>query len=136
MNRYRKGAVGPGGDFEYVKNGEALLKVATPPASQISDSRWVVNVPQSEEGAIDLATAKSLPRPAGYTVQGLQSISGPYARVLPGDSGAIVKVTEGMWEQRRGRKIDGGERRRAEVRFKKRSAERRAEREADLLSRL
>lgn len=136
MNRYRKGAVGPGGDFEYVKDGQALLKVATPPASQISDSRWVVNVPQSEEGAADIAASETLPRPAGYTVQGLKSISGPYARVLPGDSGAIVKVTEGMWEQRRGRKIDGGERRRAEVRFKKRSAERRAEREAELLSRM
>lgn len=127
--------MGPGGDFEHVKDGAALLKVATPPASVVSDSRWVVNVPQADEQGATVS-ADNLPRPTGYTVRGLKSIAGPYAKVLPGEEGAVVKVTEGMWEQRRGRKIDGGERRQAEVRFKKRSAERRAEREAELLARL
>ncbi len=135
MQRYRKGAVGPGGDFQHVKDGEAMLKVATPPAGVVSDAKWVVNVPASGETGND-TTPASLPRPQGYVVHGLKSIAGPYARVLPGQDGAVVKVTEGMWEQRRGRKIDGGERRQAEVRFKKRSAERRAEREAEMLARL
>lgn len=134
MQRYRHGVVGPGGDFQHVQDGEALLKVATPPASDLSDAKWVVNVPKdSGEGA---AAAAELPRPTGYTVRGLRSIAGPYATVLPGQEGAIVKVTEGMWEQRRGRKIDGGERRRDEIRFKKRAAERRAKREADSLAML
>jgi len=144
MQRYRNGAVGPGGDFQHVKDGEALLKVATPPAGVVSDSKWVVNVPAAGEASESNASATaaagtatvSYPRPQGYTVHGLKSIAGPHARVLPGQEGAVVKVTEGMWEQRRGRKIDGGERRQAEVRFKKRSAARRAEREAELLARL
>ena len=38
MQKYRKGAFGPGGDFKYVKDGEAILKVATPPASVVSDA--------------------------------------------------------------------------------------------------
>ncbi|KAF5027330.1 hypothetical protein F66182_574 [Fusarium sp. NRRL 66182] len=142
MQRYRKGALGPGGDFKYVENGEAILKVATPPPSSLKDAKWVVNVPRdvvnAEGEATKVAakdtTAQQLVRPSGYRVTGLKSIAGPYASPLPGASGAVVKVTEGMWENRQGRKIDGGERRRAETRFKKRSAERRAEREAEMLA--
>lgn len=149
MQRYRKGSLGPGGDFQYVKNGEAVLKVATPPPSTLSDTKWVVNVPHdiapaAEEEAADKPSKKAkkapthvsseLVRPNGYKVVGAQTIAGPYARPLAGASGVVVKVTEGMWEDRQGRKIDGGERRRAETRFKKRSAERRAEREAEMLA--
>ncbi|KAG5929577.1 hypothetical protein E4U42_005392 [Claviceps africana] len=131
MQRYRKGALGPGGDFEFVKDGEAILKVATPPPSVVSDTKWVVNVP-GDGTAVDAAAVKNLPRPKGYVVRGLRSIAGPHAMPLPSQAGAVVKVTEGMWEQRQGRKIDGGERRRAEIRFKRRSAERREEREAEM----
>ncbi|PNY24107.1 Protein FYV4, mitochondrial [Tolypocladium capitatum] len=134
MQRYREGALGPGGDFRFVEDGEAVLKVATPPASVVSDAKYVVNIPHGEEVAAAAEAASTLPRPNGYTVHGLRSIAGPYATPLPGQAGAVVRVTEGMWEHRRGRKIDGGERRRAEVRFKKRSAERRAEREAESLA--
>ncbi|KAH7166216.1 IGR protein motif-domain-containing protein [Dactylonectria macrodidyma] len=134
MQRYRKGALGPGGDFQYVENGEAILKIATPPAAMLNGGKFAVNVPHGV--STDAAAPTTLPRPAGYRVEGLKTIVGPYAKPLPGLSGAVVKVTEGMWEHRQGRKIDGGERRRAEVRFKKRSAERRAEREAEMLSHL
>ncbi|KAI6782850.1 Protein FYV4 [Emericellopsis cladophorae] len=133
MQKYRKGDLGPGGDFEYVKDGEAILKLALPPADQLKQTKFVVNVPHPEAEVAE--PPKLLPRPMGYTVRGEKTIAGPYAMPLP-QSGVSVKVTEGMWEQRRGRKIDGGERRRSEVLFKKRSAERRAQREADLLSRL
>ncbi|CEJ94502.1 hypothetical protein VHEMI10026 [[Torrubiella] hemipterigena] len=135
MDRYRRGVVGPGGDFQFVQDGEALLKVATPPASDMSDAKWVVNVPKENEAAAE-ASPTTLPRPNGYTVRGLRSIAGPFAQVLPGRDGAIVKVTEGMWEQKQGRKIDGGERRRAEVQFRKRAAERKARRDAESLARL
>lgn len=134
MQRYRKGSLGPGGDFKFVKDGQAILKVATPPPSSLDDAKYVVNVPEAEGAAAPFVP--ELIRPNGYTVRGLKSISGPYAAPLAGLSGAVVKVTEGMWEHRQGRKIDGGERRRGEVRFKKRSAERRAEREAEILSNL
>lgn len=133
MQRYRKGALGPGGDFLHVKDGQALLRVALPAVSQVVDDRkFVVNVPAAEDQSEE--PTGTLVRPNGYVVRGAKSISGPYAVPLPDSSGAIVKVTEGMWEQRRGRKIDGGERRRDEIRFKRRSAERRAEREAEALS--
>ncbi|KAF4120182.1 IGR protein motif [Geosmithia morbida] len=141
MQKYRKGDLGPGGDFEFVKDGEAVLRTALPPAGQVKQTRFVVNVPHPEaEGAAEDAAAAAggkllLPRPLGYTVRGEKTIAGPFAIPLA-KSGASVKVTEGMWEDRQGRKIDGGERRRSEVRFKKRSAERRAEREAEILSKL
>ena len=64
----------------------------------------------------------------------MNTISGPYVQALPNEGGSIVSAVEGMWTMQRGRKIDGGERRRAEVQFKKRSAERRAEREAEIMS--
>lgn len=133
MQKYRKGELGPGGDFEFVKDGEAILKTALPPADVVKQTKFVVNVPHPE---LELSQPPThLTRPLGYTVQGEKTITGPYAMPLP-KTGASVKVTEGMWEHRRGRKIDGGERRRSEVRFKKRSAERRSEREAELLAKL
>ncbi|KAI9158763.1 Protein FYV4 [Paramyrothecium foliicola] len=134
LYRYRRGSLGPGGDFEYVHDGKALLKVATPPPGAVSEAKWVVNVPLEDAG-VDKSPAK-LVRPIGYKVQGLNTICGSFVENLPDDKGAVVKVREGMWEVARGRKIDGGERRRAEVRFKKRSAERRAQREADIMSKL
>lgn len=135
MQKYRKGDLGPGGDFEFVKDGEAVLKTALPPASEVKQTKFVVNVPHPEAEAAADGGPKLLPRPIGYTVRGEKTIAGPFAIPLA-KSGASVKVTEGMWEDRLGRKIDGGERRRAEVRFKKRSAERRAEREAEILAKL
>lgn len=168
MHRYRRGALGPGGDFRFVNNGQALLRVALSP-NWPHTQRLVVNVPferqdlakeSGEEGSQETAQGQgqgqgqsesqvaeeqaakeevkveepapeSYPRPRLYKVTGLRSIAGPYA--IPVKQGSIVKVTEGMWEHKEGRKIDGGERRRAEVRFKRRSAERRAEREAEML---
>ena len=140
-----------------------MLKVATPPSTVISPAKWVVNVPVTEselaaseaaangeaetqtetaegEGALqtqivmDLSQVQEIFNVKGYTVRGRQSVAGPFAKPLPGNAGAIVKVTEGMWAHERGRKIDGGERRRGEVRFKKRSAARRAQREAETLA--
>ncbi|KAK0392219.1 hypothetical protein NLU13_1716 [Sarocladium strictum] len=164
MHRYRRGSLGPGGDFRFVNDGQALLRVALSPKWP-HKQRLVVNVPfepqaieadtteeagqvdakeqeQAGEEAADKEVEKeeiqadepapdSYPRPRLYKVRGLRSIAGPYA--IPVKQGSIVKVTEGMWEHKEGRKIDGGERRRAEVRFKRRSAERRAEREAEML---
>ena len=59
-----------------------------------------------------------------------RGIYGSHVRVVEGSQGqvGIIEAKEGMWEHRRGHKVDGGERRKAEVRFKRRSAERRAAR--------
>lgn len=55
-------------------------------------------------------------------------IKGPFVKAVKGSDASVVQVmpVEGMWEHKLGKKIDGGERRRAEVRAKKRIAERRA----------
>ncbi|KAI8285440.1 hypothetical protein K4K60_001224 [Colletotrichum sp. SAR11_57] len=125
LDRYRKGAFGPGGDFKYVESGEAILKVVRDPAT---DKKIVVNVPaDADVSSLHIA---QLTKPTGYTVRGANTISGPHALPLPGGEGARVVVAEGMWEHKQGHKVDGGERRRGEVRFKKRIAARKAEREA------
>nr|XP_036583009.1 IGR protein domain-containing protein [Colletotrichum truncatum]KAF6791905.1 IGR protein domain-containing protein [Colletotrichum truncatum] len=125
LDRYRKGAFGAGGDFKHVENGEALLKIVRDPKT---DQKIVVNVPSD----LDLTNASivELTKPSGYVVRGAHTIAGPHALPLKAGEGARVVVTEGMWEHKQGHKVDGGERRRGEVRFKKRIAARKAEREA------
>ncbi|WYZ38947.1 hypothetical protein EsH8_III_000861 [Colletotrichum jinshuiense] len=125
LDKYRKGAFGAGGDFKHVENGEAFLKVVRDPKT---NQKLVVNVPADHD--LSNASIRELPKPSGYTVRGAHTISGPHALPLKAGDGARVVVAEGMWEHKQGHKVDGGERRRAEVRFRKRIAARRAEREA------
>ncbi|KAK6219692.1 IGR protein domain-containing protein [Colletotrichum tabaci] len=125
LERYRKGAFGVGGDFKHVENGEAYLKVIYDPAKK---RKTVVNVPADAD--LKGIPIERLTKPSEYKVRGSHAIIGPHALPLKAGEGARVVVTEGMWEQKQGHKVDGGERRRAEVRFKKRIAARRAEREA------
>lgn len=124
LERYRKGALGPGGDFKYVENGEAILQIAT---TETQERKWVVNVPPGKTPS-DFP-GETLPRVKGYTVQGARTVTGPFALPLKGGVGARVPIIEGMWEDKQGYKVDGGERRRAEVRYKKRVEQRKAERE-------
>ena len=58
-------------------------------------------------------------------------IKGPHVEPIKASDGGAVGVAritrkEGIWEDRRGHKVDGGERRRAQVRAKRYSAEKRA----------
>ena len=153
LHKFRRGEFGPGGDFQHVRDGEALLRVrAAPlPNNPYVERKVVVNVPafapaapvdpeaRSEEDAAASASAsnsisaeelEAAPRVTSYKVRGAKAISGPFALPAAGGESASVKVTEGMWEHKRGRKIDGGERRRDEIRFKRRVAERKAQRES------
>ncbi|CCC09950.1 hypothetical protein SMACR_02530 [Sordaria macrospora] len=124
--RFREGKFGVGGDLKHVENGVAYLKIHERPINPALTARKVVNVPANKNPE----TIKN-PRPyraKGFKVKGVSTILGPYA--LPVGKGvAKVTVTEGMWEDKRGHKVDGGERRRAEVRFKRGVAERKALRE-------
>lgn len=135
MNDYREGNYGAGGDFEFVKDGEAILRIALPPADEVKQTTWCVNAPHPDDPPPPSEVPTLLCRPRGYKVKGGSQIAGPFVRILKGKIGS-VKVTEGMWEDKQAHKLDGGERRRAEVRFKKRSAERRAQREAEILAKL
>lgn len=55
--------------------------------------------------------------------RGLNKLIGTNVYMVSAEKAAI-KVQEGLWEVRRGHKVDGGERRKAEVRFKRRAEER------------
>lgn len=59
---------------------------------------------------------------------GAYGIHGSHVELVKGSGGsrAVIKVKEGIWEHVRGHKVDGGERRKAEVRAKRRAAERKA----------
>lgn len=107
----------------------------------------VVNVPPSlplaaeaseadgaEEGKDDIAAltapmrkldAKDAKMVNGVRIVNGTSIGGKCIEYPKGTTGvALLKVREGLWEQKRGHKVDGGERRRAEVRAKRRIQER------------
>ena len=126
-DKFRQGQYGPGGDLRYVNNGVAEIKVREVTVSPELKLRHAVNVPAGKSPE-DLSQ-EDLVFPKGYRVHGTNTVIGPYALPVKG-GGVRLQVTEGMWEDKRGHKVDGGERRRAEVRFKRGVAERKARREA------
>ncbi|CAK7197683.1 telomere length regulation protein [Sporothrix eucalyptigena] len=159
IQRFRDGRFGIAGDFQFVRNGVAELRVSesVDPENPLVVRKFVLNVPvppeaqtaaegeaAAEGGEGEALAAENAPaevnqdydlnaqpvRIHGYRVVGAKAIAGPYALPLKNQAGSRVTVVEGMWEHKRGRKIDGGERRRAEVRFKRQVAERRAARES------
>lgn len=125
--KYRLGRFGPGGDIQHVQDGRAKLAVEEAEVAPLEIRRRVVNIPAGKKVG-EVPEADKV-RVDGYTVHGT-AVAGPYALPLKGEKAALVSAAEGMWEEKRGRKIDGGERRRAQVRFKRRVAERKAQREA------
>ena len=70
-------------------------------------------------------------RVAFVSLKNASIIKGPHVEPIKASVGGAVGVArivrkEGLWEDRRGHKVDGGERRKAQVRAKKRRAERKA----------
>ncbi|KAL3428316.1 IGR protein domain-containing protein [Phlyctema vagabunda] len=125
--KFRKGEYGIGGDLKHVENGVAevrAVEVPIPGKSALEQRKVVVNVPAGvsplQIQRHDLVPVK------GLHVKGARTVVGP--SVLPAKGGIVskIKVKEGLWEDRRGVKIDGGERRQAEVRAKRRGEERKA----------
>ncbi|KAI0840229.1 IGR protein motif-domain-containing protein [Hypoxylon sp. FL0890] len=125
--RFRLGQYGIGGDLQHVEDGKADLKILESDKDVVNPRKYVVNVPAGR--SVKECSLEEISRVRGYKVRGAKTIVGPYALPLEKGEGARVTITEGMWEFRRGHKIDGGERRRTEVRYKKRIAERREMRE-------
>ena len=132
-----------------MRDGEARIKVVEVPVlkAEIGDTstqsgglvrvkKMVVNTPakQEEEGEVvgkqqQLEMDKLKPV-EGMKVVGARTIVGPFIKAVKGSRGgeAIVKVEEGMWEVRRGVKVDGGERRKLQVRRKRLLEERKTSR--------
>ena len=126
--KFRAGHYGPGGDIKHVEDGKAKLAVVEVERGPLDFSRHVVNIPIDKKP--EEVPSEQRISVEGYHVEGNSAVVGPYALPMKGARAATIAVTEGMWEEKRGRKIDGGERRRAEVRFKRRVAERKAQRES------
>ncbi|KAL9620786.1 MAG: hypothetical protein Q9160_004686 [Pyrenula sp. 1 TL-2023] len=145
IDKFRRGDYGIGGDLQHVDDGIAELRVVEVPrlrkqgeeegtdegkayasaATTPGMRKLVINLPRGArtyEGP-----PENLKKPFGFTLQGGREVVGPFIQWVPGTSKtvALFKVTEGMWEHRLGHKVDGGERRKAEVRAKRRLEERR-----------
>lgn len=125
--RFREGKFGIGGDLKHVENGTAVLKIQEEDLDPFTRLRHVVNVPPDKK--VEEVPPSELVKVHGYRVKGVRTIIGPH--ILPIKGGGVrLSVKEGLWEDKRGHKVDGGERRQAEIRFKRRIAERKANREA------
>ncbi|KAI1391185.1 IGR protein motif-domain-containing protein [Hypoxylon trugodes] len=125
--RFQAGQYGIGGDLQHVSDGKAELRVLESTKDPVNPHKYVVNVPLGK--SVKECALEEMSRVTGFKVQGAKTIVGPYARPIKGGEAVQIAITEGMWEDKRGRKIDGGERRRNEVRYKKRIQERREMRE-------
>lgn len=141
--KYRNGDYGIGGDCLHVVDGVAELKVVeanVPPNPQLGNTisprsaiatathdpgtrKFVVNVPVGAEAPVQ--PVEQLPKVQGVFIKGTKTIKGSYVESVKGSEGlrARIRLQEGIWEVRRGHKVDGGERRKAEVRAKRRAAE-------------
>lgn len=139
---FRQGIHGPGGDLDYVVDGVAQLRVVEVPldpnalaedaVTQTSATlspgmrKAIVNLPpDATEYAHD--SSKSLKKFAHMKIHRGSMVRGPFLQPIKGANGqaCLIQAEEGMWEDKLGHKVDGGERRRAEVRAKQRSEERR-----------
>lgn len=131
-DRFEKGIYGVGGDLRDVADGTAKLAIVKVNSGKGTKGlertkKLVVNVSMDAKNA----SAVTDPKPVkGMKVRGAQTIIGPYVQPVKNSQGslAIIKVQEGMWEVKRGQKVDGGERRKVQVRRKRKLEEMRKER--------
>ncbi|PLB36706.1 mitochondrial 37S ribosomal protein mS41 [Aspergillus candidus] len=144
--KFRQGIYGPGGDLQHVADSAAQLRVVEVPVdpkapSQAINSsnptnasatltpgmrKVIVNLPpDATKYTPDLSTP--LQKFAHMKIHRGSMLKGPFLQPIKGTNGtaALIKAQEGMWEDKLGHKVDGGERRRAEVRANRRIEERR-----------
>ncbi|SMR55272.1 unnamed protein product [Zymoseptoria tritici ST99CH_1E4] len=149
--RFRNGITGIGGDLKFVEDGMAELRIVEVKDDARRDAgdatvtggegmrKVVVNTPPTilgQEGKVGVM-ARLAPPPVmdaakvvpvkGVRIVEATKIGGTGVEPVKRHQGvARLRVQDGLWEQRRGHKVDGGERRKAEVRAKRRAAERKA----------
>ncbi|PSK55187.1 hypothetical protein B9Z65_2576 [Elsinoe australis] len=136
--KFRNGEFGIGGDLKDVKDGIGELRIVeVKDESRIGVDllkskgarRVVVNVPPEaqtkdvEKVVKEVEEGKRAPV-EGVRIKSWNVIAGKNVKLLKGEGRAQIQAQDGLWEHRRGKKVDGGERRKAEVRAKKRAAER------------
>ena len=133
--KFRNGQYGIGGDLQHVQDGAAEVRVVEVPVSDYSAATATLS-PGKRKIIVNVAVGGSATdRPMeqlvpvkGLHIKGAHTIVGPHVQPVKGGKAAKIEVKEGLWEERRGHKIDGGERRQAEIRAKRRGEERRAAR--------
>lgn len=139
-DRFRKGLHGVGGDLNNVIDAAAQIRVIEVPRHKVSDGtpaaptripvkkKLVVNLPS--EAPVQGLRLEEVNPVSGMKVVGAHTIVGPYVQPVEGTGGSVatIKVQEGMWEVKRGQKVDGGERRKVQVRRKRRLEENRTTR--------
>lgn len=132
-----------GGDLKNVKDEGAELRIVEVPVAEAAGptststsvaiglqrtKRMIVNEPAE---VIEKSPSMQQLTPVdGMKVVGVRTIVGPYVQPVKGTRGSVatIKVQEGMWEVRRGVKVDGGERRKVQVRRKRLLEERKTSR--------
>ncbi len=146
--KFRNGEYGIGGDLKHVVEGRGEVRVVAPPniffthhdlldeheaiptISELSGKKYLVNLPPGAEVPRSVLDSGSVEPAKGFKIRGTHTLSGPHVELVKGTREMVghIKTKDGLWEQRRGHKVDGGERRKAEVRAKRRSEERRTTR--------
>ncbi|KAL8836542.1 MAG: hypothetical protein Q9170_002862 [Blastenia crenularia] len=129
--RFRKGSYGIGGNLKNVKDSVAHVRVVEVPREQSMGAptgpnamrKIIVNVPP--DISIQGSTIHEIKPISGLRVLGARTIVGPFVEPVKGTSGSVAKIAvrEGLWEERRGQKVDGGERRKVQVRRKRKLEE-------------
>ena len=136
--KFRNGEFGVGGDLKEVVDGVGEVRIieveqeaksagqATATATLSPGMRkMIVNVrPDSPDPSLSAEEAQPVQL---LKVKGARKIKGPHVQPVKGSQGRVARIAvkEVLWEHRRGHKVDGGERRKAEVRAKRKGEERR-----------
>jgi hypothetical protein len=142
--KFRNGEFGVGGEAKSVVDGVAEVRVVEIPttkhsiASTLKGNATATMTAGTRKIIINTlpgtvpsnAPTEQLSPIKGLKIRGSHTITGPHVLPAAGGCGKVSKIVvkEGLWEDRRGHKIDGGERRQAEVRAKRRSEERKTTR--------
>ncbi|KAI9840664.1 MAG: hypothetical protein M1837_001388 [Sclerophora amabilis] len=112
-----------------VRPGEGGISGEDGAAGQGEQEREASRMP-ALPAHVDHVDESAIVRGGGLKIIGSHTITGPYVQPVKGSRGQVARIVirEGMWEHRRGHKVAGGERRKAEVRAKRQSEERRTTR--------
>lgn len=104
-----------------------------PISTYLATNKIVLNFPEDESDPTRIlqperaiTTTYDLPKVRMVKIARGHVIRGAHIQLVKGTNGSVatLKAVEGLWEHRRGHKVDGGERRKAEVRFKRAVEER------------
>ncbi|KAI5197488.1 hypothetical protein E4T39_07285 [Aureobasidium subglaciale] len=134
-NKFRQGSFGIGGDLTDVQDGVGELRIVEVPAA--SGTATLTSSPGMRKIVVNVPAGQDKPSRSLDQIKPVQGTKVIRSNIIGGSSVEAIKekpgaakivAKEGLWEIKRGHKIDGGERRKAEVRYKRRVEERKTTR--------